>query len=115
MESQQMDVSLSTIAARLRDERKRLGMTQETFAEVSGAKRRTLVDWEKGVSSPTATQLSALGSINVDLLYVLTGHHLGQGVCESEQEVTLVRMFRNLSASQKEVVLLLITELAAKN
>lgn len=60
---------------RLREERERLRLTQEVFAEAAGAKRRTLIDWEKGVSSPTAVQLSALSEIGVDVLYVLTGKH----------------------------------------
>lgn len=61
------------IAIRLKDERQRLGLTQEAFAELAGAKRRTLQDWEKGISSPTAVQLSALGAIGVDVQFVLTG------------------------------------------
>ncbi|GKS85554.1 helix-turn-helix transcriptional regulator [Acidovorax sp. SUPP1855] len=61
------------IGERLREERERLGLTQPAFADAAGAKKRTLIDWEKGVSSPTAVQLSALAGIGVDVLYVLTG------------------------------------------
>lgn len=62
---------------RLKEERERLGLTQDGFSAAAGAKRRTLVDWEKGVSSPTAVQLSALSEIGVDVLYVITGQRLG--------------------------------------
>lgn len=48
-------------------------MTQPVFAEVAGARKRTLIDWEKGASSPTAVQLSALSTIGVDVTYVVTG------------------------------------------
>lgn len=58
---------------RLKEERERLKLTQPQFAEAAGAKKRTLIDWEKGVSSPTAVQLSALDKIGVDVLYVVTG------------------------------------------
>lgn len=61
------------IGSRLKEERERLGYTQPQFAELAGAKKRTLIDWEKGVSSPTAVQLSALAEIGVDVLYVITG------------------------------------------
>lgn len=61
------------IGVRLKEERERLGYTQPQFAEVAGAKKRTLIDWEKGVSSPTAVQLSALAEVGVDVLYILTG------------------------------------------
>ena len=59
------------IGERLKSERERLKLTQPEFAEAAGAAKRTLVDWEKGVSSPTAVQLSALSKIGVDVLFVL--------------------------------------------
>lgn len=61
------------IGGRLRSERIRLEMTQPQFASFAGAKKRTLIDWEQGVSSPTAVQLSALHEAGVDVVYVLTG------------------------------------------
>ena len=61
------------IGIRLKEERERLGITQPSFAEVADAKKRTLIDWEKGVSSPTAMQLASLAGIGVDVLYVVTG------------------------------------------
>lgn len=48
-------------------------MTQPTFAAAAGAAKRTLIEWEKGATSPSAVQLSALRDIGVDVLYVLTG------------------------------------------
>lgn len=61
------------LGSRIKEERERLGLTQDAFAAIAGAKRRTLVDWEKGGTSPTAVQLSALGEAGVDVLYVVTG------------------------------------------
>ncbi len=61
------------IGDRLRVERERLKLTQPAFAEMAGAKKRTLIDWEKGVSSPTAVQLASLAEVGVDVLFVLTG------------------------------------------
>lgn len=68
-----MSVDIHPIASRLKEERERLGLTQPVFAEAAAAKKRTLIDWEKGVSSPTAVQLAALAAIGVDVAYVLTG------------------------------------------
>lgn len=62
------------IGIRLKQERERLGYTQPVFAEFAGAKRRTLIDWEKGVSSPTAVQLAGLARAGADVLFILTGH-----------------------------------------
>jgi transcriptional regulator with XRE-family HTH domain len=61
------------LGERLRRERERLGLTQPAFAEAAGAAKRTLIDWEKGVSSPTAVQLGALAAIGADVLYIVTG------------------------------------------
>lgn len=61
------------IGVRIKEERERLGMTQPQFAEAAGAAKRTLIEWEKGSTSPTAVQLSALMNIGVDVLYILTG------------------------------------------
>lgn len=68
-----LSVDIHPIASRLKEERERLGLTQPVFAEAAAAKKRTLIDWEKGVSSPTAVQLAALAAIGVDVAYVLTG------------------------------------------
>ncbi|MCK9987624.1 MAG: hypothetical protein AzoDbin1_04096 [Azoarcus sp.] len=61
------------IGERLKAERERLGLTQPQFAEAAGAAKRTLIEWEKGTTSPSAVQLSALSKIGVDVTYVLTG------------------------------------------
>lgn len=61
------------IGERLKEERLRLGYNQPDFAAAADAAKRTLIDWEKGSTSPSAVQLSALTKIGVDVLYVLTG------------------------------------------
>lgn len=60
-----------------------MGLTQESCAESAGAKRRTLQDWERGLSSPTAVQLFALSTIGVDVQYVITGQRQQSGIGES--------------------------------
>lgn len=88
------------IGDRLKAERERLGLTQPEFAEVAGAKKRTLIDWEKGVSSPTAVQLAALATVGVDVLYVLTGER-SQPVAPTQelprQEQEWLALYRNSS------------------
>lgn len=68
--------NLHMIGSRLREERERLALNQESFAELAGAKRRTLIDWEKGVSSPTAVQLQLLSDAGVDVQFVITGQRV---------------------------------------
>lgn len=61
------------IGVRLKEERERLRLTQPDFAQAAGAAKRTLIEWEKGTTSPSAVQLSALSEIGVDVYYVVTG------------------------------------------
>lgn len=107
------------IGERLKEERERLDLTQPVFSEVAGAKKRTLIDWEKNISSPTAVQLSALCSIGVDVLYVLTGQR-GATVQASSQfsstaempidEQLLLETYRALpTAKQKKLLADLLT------
>ena len=60
-----------------------MGLTQEGLAEVAGAKRRTLQDWERGLSSPTAVQLCAFSAIGVDVQYIITGQRQQSGIGEA--------------------------------
>ncbi|OHX10282.1 MULTISPECIES: helix-turn-helix transcriptional regulator [Chromobacterium] len=89
------------IELRLKEERERLGLTQEVFADKAGAKRRTLVDWEKGVSSPTAVQLAALAAAGVDVQYVLLGQRQGQGIGESAVHQAVLDAIDLLSLEKK--------------
>lgn len=61
------------IGLRIKEERERLSITQQGIADAIGIAKRTLIDWEKDRTSPTAVQLSELSGIGVDVLYVITG------------------------------------------
>lgn len=62
------------IFERLREERERLGKTQEEFAVIAGVTRRPYAEWEKGTGpSPSANNLAALAAAGADVLYILTG------------------------------------------
>ena len=64
----------TNIFERLREERERLGKTQEEFAAVAGVTRRPYVEWEKGTGpSPSAQNLAAMAAAGADVLYILTG------------------------------------------
>ena len=62
-----------SIGQRLREERKRQNLSQEKLADVGGVSRRTLIDWEKGVASPTALALRAFDSEGLDTHYIVSG------------------------------------------
>ncbi|WP_431274241.1 helix-turn-helix domain-containing protein [Variovorax ureilyticus] len=61
-------------AARLKEERERLGLSQVEMAELGGAKARTYQDWERAIATVSAEFLSVVGDRSeFDVLFVLTG------------------------------------------
>lgn len=61
------------IGARLKEERERLGLSQQAFAALGNASKRSQIEWEKGAQVPNAEFLSAIAVSGADVLYVVTG------------------------------------------
>ena len=61
------------IGERIREERSRLDLNQSDMADIAGVGKRTIIDWEKDRSSPTAQHLVKLSAVGVDTTYILTG------------------------------------------
>lgn len=61
------------VGARLKEERNRLGLTQEEFASLSGNTRRTQTNYENNSRSPDADYLSSIAKAGADVGYILTG------------------------------------------
>ena len=55
------------IGNRLKEERKRLGYSQDSFAVIAGITRRPYAEWEAGRTSPTAMQLAARADLGADV------------------------------------------------
>lgn len=66
-------IHTGTIGARIREERKRLRLSQEAFAKEVGVHRRTQINYESGERNPDTAYLAALAAARVDVGYVLTG------------------------------------------
>ncbi|MBN8637945.1 MAG: helix-turn-helix domain-containing protein [Anaerolineae bacterium] len=105
------------IGERLRDERNRLGLSQPALGEIAGAAKRTVIDWEKGASSPTAAQLAQLARAGVDPTYVLTGvravARAGLEQAEIDAFNQLIDDFFELDTSGRDSVLRMVSALAA--
>lgn len=61
------------IGARLREERERLGMTQDALGSAGGVLKRALIRYEKSERMPDALFLAAIAAAGADVLYILTG------------------------------------------
>lgn len=94
------------IAKRLKEDRTRLGWTQDKMAEVAGCTRRTVVEWEseEGDSSPKASQLEKLAERGMDVYYVLTGQRVGSVTTLSARESALVENYRASPEDAKRVL-----------
>ena len=93
---------------RFKAERERLGFTQPAVAALAEVGKTTVINWEKGTSSPTASQLQALAKFGFDVLFVVTGEPAG-GVPPapslSPDEATLLDHYRQASAEVKRAAL----------
>jgi transcriptional regulator with XRE-family HTH domain len=63
------------IGSRLRQERKRLGLSQREMGQLGGVAANAQGKYESGERVPKADYLAALANSGVDILYVLTGRH----------------------------------------
>lgn len=100
----------------IKKERERLGLTQPAFALIAGAAKRTVIDWEKGVSSPTAVQISAMSAQGADALYIITGKR-SMAVAEMSllpnDERGLLESYRRCSPAAKKSLIQTAALLAA--
>ena len=65
---------MTNIFDRLKEERKRLGLSQGEFAALLEIHRNTQARYERGEREPDTAYLSALSKAGVDIGYVLTGN-----------------------------------------
>lgn len=90
---------------RLKEERDRLKLTQEVFGTHASAKKRTVVDWESGTSSPTAIQMQSLSLIGVDVQYVITGRRsVDVASTLSEAEEKIINTYRRADTEGKTTI-----------
>nr|WP_028201178.1 helix-turn-helix domain-containing protein [Burkholderia pseudomallei] len=96
---------MNTIGSRLREERLRLGLSQDEFAAVGGVLRRAQSNYESDERSPDAKYLSAIAGVGADLLYILTGSKQvlakSENADEDIDELELVRNYRQLNDAGK--------------
>ncbi|VWB93694.1 Cro/Cl family transcriptional regulator [Burkholderia arboris] len=91
----------------MRDERLRIGLSQDEFATVGGVARRSQSAYESDERAPDATYLLAVRAIGVDIGYVLTGERLVAGEAATEagtrdaDEADVLAMYRQLNDAGK--------------
>ena len=61
------------IFEKIKEERIRLGFTQDQFAAAIGATRGSVINWETGNAQPPASILAKMALQGLDARYVITG------------------------------------------
>lgn len=98
-----MNKFVDSIGQRLREERERLGYSQEAFAALASASRPTQFNYESGKRAPDSIYLSAIAAAGADVLYILTGSRSGAPALNPRQRA-LLDNYDNTSEEGKKVI-----------
>ncbi|EEN5588404.1 helix-turn-helix domain-containing protein [Salmonella enterica] len=101
---------LLLVGSRLREEREKIGLSQDALASVLGLSTKTWGKYERGVTNPDAATLSLLsGEFGFDVFYVLFGVR-GKNLPElTKDEVELVELYRIAPLAVKAAALAALT------
>ncbi|MDR2187010.1 MAG: helix-turn-helix domain-containing protein [Azonexus sp.] len=97
---------------RISSERARLGFSQQKAADAIGVRREMWAKYEAG-SEPGANALAKMAKINVDVLYILTGHPASAETVLSKEERALLNSYRLCAAAARKNLLQTAALLAA--
>ena len=64
---------MSTVGARLKEERLKMALSQEKFAQLGGLTKQTIIKYENDERAPDALFLQSLSAAGADTLYIVTG------------------------------------------
>lgn len=97
------------IGTRLREERERLGLSQEALGATGGVKKLAQFNYEKGDRQPDAAYLAAVAAVGVDVLYVLTGQRSNAPLTAhlppaNPREAALLDNYRNSPEAGKDAI-----------
>lgn len=106
-EVQQVFIHMSDFPSRLREERKRLGLSQDELATMGGVKLNAQSNYENGKRAPDADYLARMAAQGVDVGFLFTGERTRAGIAPvasgdstaaTEQETVLRAVSREEAA-----------------
>lgn len=101
------------IFERLREERERLGLSQERFGAIGGVLKRAQIHYEKGERMPDASYLAAIADRGADVLYVLTGQRSSAMPAVDAAEQVLLDSYRRCGDPARQTLIQTAALLAA--
>lgn len=93
----------ASIALRLEEERRRLGLNKSSMASLGGIANSAYGYYENGDRAPSGEFLAAVATSGVDVQYVLTGNRSESVDGLSCEELKLLANFRD-SGKQKNII-----------
>jgi transcriptional regulator with XRE-family HTH domain len=107
---------MSDIGNRLKAERERLELSQTGLAELVDASKRTVIEWEKGNTSPNAVQLSSLAEQGFDIQFIVTGVGSKNAYVNylTVDEAKLIEAYRKTEPASRSTVLQVCDAVSAK-
>lgn len=107
-------VSKKSRGERVKNERKRLGLTQQEIANICGVHRVQWGRYERGEQGLDGEPLKKFGETGASISYILTGersnvtsvgHIVSPNNDKVDDESELVNLFRSMNASQQRLLI----------
>lgn len=93
---------MGSIGDRIREERERLGIKNQTeFGQLGGVERNAQSQYERNIRCPDAEYLRKIAAMGVDILYVVTGTRATHASVLSDDERRLLTIYRGLQHDDK--------------
>jgi len=104
---------MKDLGSRLKEERKRLGLSQQEFGTIGGVEANAQGKYESGERIPRSDYLAALEKKGVDVLYVVSGKRTPMTVDSlNEAERAIITHYRALSEDDQDAISQLATSLS---
>lgn len=86
-----------------KNERQRLGLTQDDICDLADVSKSTVGNWERGTTSPNAEQLNCFWHHGFDVMLIITGEKVENNL--SDEEKYLLSAFSNASETLKKAAI----------
>ena len=104
---------MKDLGSRLKEERKRLGLSQQDFGSIGGVEANAQGKYESGERIPRSDYLAALGKKGIDVMYVLSGERTPIATDSlNDAERAVITHYRALSEDDREAISQLATSLS---
>jgi transcriptional regulator with XRE-family HTH domain len=104
---------MKDLGSRLKEARKRLGLSQQEFGAIGGVEANAQGKYESGERIPRSDYLAGLKKEGIDVLYILSGEKTPMASESlSDAERNIIMHYRVLSEDDREAISQLATSLS---